>query len=495
MTDPQAHVAVVDIGSNSVRIVVYDALARAPLPRFNEKSLCRLGEGVDEEGEIGAGAIERVLTAVRRFRAIADAMQVERVDVLATEAMRRARNGADVAKSIEDASGFAVRILTGPEEARYAGLGVVSGFWRPTGMVGDMGGGSLEIAEVVEDRVGERSVSLPVGALPVQAMLAEDAKAARKRIDALLKERLPPLLTTEPVFYAVGGGWRALAKVHMDAVRAPVRVVHGYGLAAKELRRFAKSIWKMPAEELARMPGVPSRRAATLPAAALLLDRLLKRLEPDRVVISALGLREGWLYDQLPAKAKTLDPLLEGARELGVMVARVPAFAAALERWTEGFFPGETAADRRLRAAACLVSDIAWRDHPGAQADEAFRRVVQFPFVGIEHAERVFLGAVLHARYAGGANPSELAPALDLLTPSERRRALVLGRMLLLGHRLSASVPAILDAATVRVTAEAVRLEIAHAASIPDGDAVQGRLDLLAKALGVAETDIRTATD
>ncbi|MEO1092693.1 MAG: Ppx/GppA phosphatase family protein [Pseudomonadota bacterium] len=491
---PVDHVGVVDIGSNSVRLVVYDRLARAPLPRFNEKSMSRLGEGIDGNGgTIPAPAFARLIDTMGRFRAIADSMGVARVDVLGTEAIRSANNGPALIEAIRAATGFEVRVLSGEEEARFAGLGVVAGFYRPTGMVGDMGGGSVEIIEVVDDSVGDRHVSLPLGALPVTAMLLDDAKLAKAHVDELLRDRLPPMLASDAVFYAVGGGWRALANAHMAAVAAPVHVVHGYAIDGDDARAFAKELRRMPADEVQALPGIPSRRASTLQAAALVLERLLKRLRPDRVVFSALGLREGWLYSQLDEAERYRDALVEGARELGQAVARVPDFGAALVRWTDELFPGETDADRRLRVAACALSDVAWRDHPDLRALESFRRVLQFPFVGIEHRERVFLAAAVHARYRGNGDGPELEPVLALLTPSERRRAQILGRMMLLGHRLSASVPAILDSAELVIEAEQLRLVVREAARIPDGEAVQGRLDLLAKAIGVRKTVIETA--
>src|SRR5262249_42708371 len=269
--------AIVDIGSNSVRLVVYDQLGRAPFPRFNEKSLCRLGAGLAETGALAADGFRRTGESTRRFRAIAEAMGVTRIDALATEATRRASNGGRLVAAIAREAGLKVRILSGREEAYYGALGVISGFYRPRGLVGDFGGGSLEIAEARDDRVGERSVSMPIGSLPVEAMMERSTDAARAEIDALLAERLPAALA-QPVFYAVGGGWRALARMHMARVGAPVTVAHGYAVAAAALRAFAKRLWHRPPAKLAATPGVPLRRLPTLPAAALVMDRVLKRL-------------------------------------------------------------------------------------------------------------------------------------------------------------------------------------------------------------------------
>jgi exopolyphosphatase / guanosine-5'-triphosphate,3'-diphosphate pyrophosphatase len=481
--------AIVDIGSNSVRLVVYDELGRAPFPRFNEKSLCRLAAGLDETGELAADGFRRTVEATRRFHAIAEAMGVGRIDVLATEATRRATNGDELVAAIAAETGLAVRVLSGDEEAFYAAHGVISGFFRPMGLVGDMGGGSLEIADVLDDRVGERSVSMPLGALPVQGLLAKYGSGAKSHIDALLRDKLPPVLT-EPTFYAVGGGWRALAKVHMAVTEPPVQVVQGYTLDAREARAFVKRLWRLTPERLAKLPGVPARRGATLPAAALVMDRVLKRLAPERVVFSALGVREGWLYMQLPRRERYLDPLVEGAQILGIPHARVPDFGPALAAWTADLFPGEGPSERRLRVAACALSDIAWRDHVDLRAAESFRRLLQFPFIGITHAERAFLAATIHARYAGDAVDRSTAQAIDLLTSAERRRARVLGRALLLGYRVSGGVPEILAGARLRIGADCVRLEVGKAARVPDSEVVMSRLKLLAKAAGLRRSEI-----
>ena len=483
------HYAIIDIGSNSVRLIVYDQLGRAPMPRFNEKSLCRLAEGLAQTGVIAPDGFRRTIEAMRRFRAIADAMGVERLDVTATEAMRRAANGPALAARIAAEAGLVVRILSGAEEARYATLGVISGFFRPVGTVGDMGGGSLEVAEAIDDLVGDNWISLPLGALPVEAMLAEGVSAAKRRIDEILRAGLGRGFR-RAVFYPVGGGWRALAKAHIEAVAAPVRVVHGYTLKAAVARDFAKALSRLSPAKLAAKPGVAARRARTLPAAALLMDRVLKHLEPERVVFSALGLREGLLYSQLDRAEQYLDPLVEGAQLIGLPLARVPEFAPALAAWTANLFPGETPAEARLRVAVCALSDIAWRDAPDLRAEESFRRLLTLPFIGVDHAERVFIAAAIHACYSGRPDAPWLRPAIDLLSQAARRRAQILGRTIQLAYRFSGVVPAVLASARLCVTPDCVRLEVASAARAPDSEVVVDRLRWLAAAIGVKRTEI-----
>ena len=345
---------------------------------------------------------------------------------------------------------------------------MISGFFRPIGLVGDMGGGSLEVAEALDDRVGERWVSLPLGALPVEALLEKGPEAAKRAVDAMLAEGLPPALT-RPVFYPVGGGWRAIAKAHMAAAGAPVPVVHGYTVDTAAIRAFARSLWR-PAKPGATAAGVPARRARTLPAAALVLDRTLKRLAPEKVVFSALGLREGWIYAQLSEAERYRDPLIEGAALVGLPAARVPRFAAALVPWTAELFPGETRSEARLRIAACALSDMGWRDHPDLRAAEMFRRLLQAPFIGIEHPERAFVAAAIHARYNGKADDPALLPAVGLLSRATRRRALILGKALTLAYRLSAGVPEVLEGSRLTVGTDRVTLEVGRLARVPDSE-------------------------
>ena len=255
-------------------------------------------------------------------------------------------------------------------------------------------------------------------------------------------------------------------------------------------REFAKSLSRLTPAKLAEMPGVPERRARTLPAAALLLDRVLKRLDPERVVFSALGLREGLLYSELSEGERYLDPLIEAAQLIGFPAARSSDFAPELAAWTEDLFAGETTAEKRLRVAVCALSDIAWRDPPEFRAEENFRRLLQFPFIGVDHADRVFIAASIHARYGGRPEDAWLQPAIGLLSPALRRRAQILGRALRLAYRFSGVARSVLATARLVVEPDCVKLEVASLARAPDSEVVYDRLALLAAAIGVRGYEI-----
>jgi exopolyphosphatase/guanosine-5'-triphosphate,3'-diphosphate pyrophosphatase len=269
-----------------------------------------------------------------------------------------------------------------------------------------------------------------------------------------------------------------------------VPVVHGYTCDAKAMRDFAKYVLRLPPAKLSGLPGLPERRIRTTPAAALVLDRLLKRLQPERVVFSALGLREGWLYSQLTPDERYLDPIIEGARLIGLPHARVPQFAPALVPWTASLFPGETPAETRLRIAVCALSDIAWRDDPDLRAQESFRRLLRLPFIGLDHAERVFIAASIHARYAGKPDAPWLSPAIKLLSPATRRRAQILGHAILLAYRLSGSVSEVLAGSRLSIEPDLLRLEVGGTGRAPDSEVVGARLKLLAAAMGIRRFEV-----
>ena len=411
--------AIVDIGSNSVRLLVYDQLGRAPMPRFNEKSLLRLGEGLAETGAIAPEGFRRTVEAVRRFRAIADAMGVARIDATATEAMRRASNGPALAAAIAAESGLKVRILTGEEEARYATLGVISGFFRPVGL-GRRHGRRQPRGRGGGRRPGRRPLGQPA------ARRAAGRGAARRGLRLRQAPgRRDPARRPQVRRRAVRSSIRSAAagdRWPKPISRRSARRSRPFTAIRSPPRSRASSPSFSPAK---RRRGSPRCRASRRGGRARfrrrrsIIDRVLKRLAPERVVFSALGLREGLLYSQLTRAEQYLDPLVEGAQLIGLPLARVPDFAPALASWTAGLFRGETTAGARLRVAVCALSDIAWRDAPDLRAEESFRRLLEFPFIGIDHVERVFVAAAIHARYAGRTDASWLEPA----TASSRRRA------------------------------------------------------------------------
>lgn len=412
-------VAVIDIGSNSVRLVVYERLARSPTPLFNEKILAGLGTGVAESGNLNAEATERTKSALRRFTALAKQMEVVELDVVATAAIREAKNGAQFIEDITSICGVRVKVLSGEEEAAMAALGIVASFERPDGVAGDLGGGSLELTEVRIRDVGEGD-SLPLGGLRLHVGSKGSLKEARDLTrEALDRSKVIRRLEGR-VFYAIGGTWRSLARLHMHDSGYPLHVMHGYRMDPDELDDFLKVLIRGPLDQVPGISVVSKQRQALLPFGAVVLSEILRAGKPDSVAISALGLREGLLFSKLAAKEQKLDPLLSAASELNILRSRSPAHGEELIPWTADAMAAlgleETGEEKRLRAAACLLADIGWRAHPDYRGEQSLNIITNAAFVGIDHPGRAYLALAIYYRHAGlteedlGAGLRELAP-------------------------------------------------------------------------------------
>ena len=472
---------VLDVGSNSIRLVVFEGLARAPAPVFNERELCGLGAALAETGALAPEAVEPALDALRRFAAAAVALGVGPLDAVTTAAVRDARDGERFRAAVARETGFSLRVLSGQEEARYAALGVVSAFPTASGLMADLGGGSLELVRLERGRLAEHA-TLPLGVLRLGSL-------APRRRTTLAATRLGALswlgaVRGAPV-YLVGGAWRALARLHMAAGHHPIPVVHHYCLAAAEASEVAESFAAADPRTLHPGPeGIWPRRLATVPAGAAVLGALLKAAAPGEVVFSAFGLREGLLFDRLPAAVQALDPLHDACRATAARDGRSLAYAEALASWLARASLPAAGRRRDLHTAAAFLSEIAWRQHPDLRAADAFARISRAPFVGIDHTDRVFLALAVAARYKS-ALPAEAGRAVGRLLPQNAQaEARALGLVLRLAERLSCGEPAVL--AGSHLSAESGRLALRLAPEhrpLASGKA-KSTADALARALG-----------
>jgi exopolyphosphatase/guanosine-5'-triphosphate,3'-diphosphate pyrophosphatase len=418
-------VAVIDIGSNSVRLVVYERLAASPTPLFNEKLLAGLGAGVAETGRLADDAVDKTKRSIRRFVALSRQMGVTHVDILATAATREAANGAGFIADIEAISGVPVTVLSGAEEARMAALGIVAGFENADGVAGDLGGGSLELVDVKGDQIGAGD-SLLLGGLRLQAASKGSLKTARDVArGALATSRVIDRLPGR-TFYAIGGTWRSLARLHMQGRGYPLRVMHEYRIAADELEDFLKLLWRGSLETVPGINVVSKQRQALLPFGAIVLSEVLRAGKPGCVKISALGLREGLLYSKLSDEERAEDPLISAARELSLLRSRSPAHGEELVPWSEQAMAAlgfeETAEEARLRRAACLLADIGWRAHPDYRGEQSLNIISHAAFVGIDHPGRMYLALAVHYRHSG-LSDEELGPGIRDLAPLRYREA------------------------------------------------------------------------
>ena len=487
-------VAVFDIGSNSVRLVVYEGLTRSPTPLFNERTLAGLGREVQTTGLLAADAVDTALKALRRYRALCDTMQVGRVWAIATAACRDARNGRAFVAEAERICRVPVALLSGKRESRLTALGVVSGIHHADGIVGDLGGGSLELVDVRDTRV-QKGATLPLGVLALQDLSGKSVKRAEKIVaDALADLSLKRAAGRS--FYAVGGTWRALARLHMWQVGYPLHVMHGYVIPAREAAEFSRLLHRVDPETLSQIEAVAKPRRALLPYAALLLEQLVQKTRVKQVVLSVLGVREGLLYSLLDARERRQDPLIAAARELNLVRSRSPQHEEELVAWTDRFMASsgldESAEEKRLRHAACLLADIGWRAHPDYRGEQSLNLIAHGGFAGIDHPGRAFIALAVFFRHVGLLHDEELSPRLrELASTRLLDRARVLGAAMRVAYLVSAAMPGVLPRAPLKTVRGRLILHLRGDLSALAGERVFNRLRQRSRLIG-REPDIAT---
>jgi len=482
--------AVVDLGSNSVRLVIYEGEARNPVQIFNEKAVLRLAKGMTKTGRLDAAAMEQTETVLRRYAAIVRAMGASPFEVLATSAVRDAENGAQFVQLMaQRLPEMKINVLSGHEEALLSAEGVLCGIPGADGVLADLGGGSVELVRLDTGRVGP-AATLPIGVIRLADQAGDDLVKARGIVTAALESAPFIAEAAGRDLYLSGGAFRALARIHIMQTGYPLNMVHHYTIGREEARDLAGVISEAGRKLIERMPGVPRRRIEDLPYAAVILRRLLRMSGVARVVFSANGLREGWFARMMPASMRAEDPLLAAGRDLTRGLLRDAAMPAALLAWTNPLFPTETGAQRRLREAACWLSDIGTHEHPEYRAEQAFLRVLRQPGIGLDHHARAFLALTMAIRYEAEPESAFLAPARSLLDMHATRRAETLGVALRLAYTLSAGTPQLLAGTNLTIAPGRLILGLAEANGVFAGESVIRRLDRLAQMLGLeAETE------
>jgi exopolyphosphatase/guanosine-5'-triphosphate,3'-diphosphate pyrophosphatase len=480
-------VGVIDIGSNSVRLVVYEGLTRSPTPIFNEKVLAGLGREVQTTKLLAPDAVDKALAALRRFRTLCDRIDVPNLWVIATAACRDAKNGKAFVDEAERICRTRIEVISGKREAELSALGVVSGFHRPDGIMGDLGGGSLELTDVRGHRV-QPGITLPLGGLALQDL----SKKSLKKAEKLVKKALGDARLLEGgkgrSFYAIGGTWRALARLHMWQKGYPLHVMHGYVIPAKEAYEFSGLVHRVDTETLSQIEAVADARRPLLAYAALVLEHLIDMARPKDIVISALGVREGLLYSMLEAEERREDPLIAAAQELNVLRSRSPAHGQELITWTDSFMTStgieETAEERRLRHAACLLGDIGWRAHPDYRGEQSLNIIANAAFVGIDHPGRAYLALAVFFRHVGLID-EEVSPRLrELASTRVLDRARVLGAALRVAYLVSASTTGVLPKTPMVVERGRLVLRFENGLKTLAGERVFVRLRQLARLVG-----------
>ncbi len=486
-------IGIVDIGSNSVRLVVYDGALRAPTPLFNEKDSCKLGRTIASTGRLDDESVASALATLRRFHAITRVLQVKNLRAFATAAARDATNGKEFVRRGEEALGVPIQLLTGEREAELGALGIAMGFGAADGVAGDLGGGSLELVDVA-GQSHRNAMTLPLGGLRMIDVVGTKMDRALAVVDEQLARVSWASAGRGRPFYAVGGTWRAIAKLHMAQEGYPLGVLHGYVLPAREVVRFCEALRK--GKKVRGYDEIARGRREVLPHGALVLERAVERLQSSHVVFSVFGIREGALFDLLPVAERNKDPLLSFCEDFARLRSRSVVHAQELCAWTDTLFAvtgqKESQEERRLRHAACLLSDIGWRINPDFRGEQSLSVIAHSAMAGIDHPGRVFIALSVYLRHAGPGEPIEglpdrLGQVIGVIARDRRavKRARILAAAVRTAHMLSMGRAGIIDEAPIVVEKDKLVLTIPRAHAELDGDRFRRRLDALARLVGL----------
>lgn len=473
-------VGIIDIGSNSVRLVVYAGASRSPALLFNEKVMAGLGRSLADTGTIDAAAMASARTALARFAWLAREMGVSALRTVATAAVRDATNGADLLATATDL-GLNPEVLSGEEEATAAGLGVLSAIPDADGIVGDLGGGSLELVRVVAGTVTDR-VSFPLGVLRLAAIRAKGKGQLDRKVTRLLREAGWTGRGQGLPLYTVGGSWRALAQLDMHLTGYPLPVIHGYAMSGDEVARLGRTLAHVERSKLKAMTNLSSARLPTLGDAASLLASLLKQLGCSGTVASSHGLREGLLFARLDEAARREDPLIAEAREEGQRLGRFPEHGDLLDAWIAPLFAEEADDLARLRHAACLLADVGWAANPEFRAERGVEIALHGNWVAVDARGRALIAQALWTSLGGGTDSPD--PLGRLAPHDELALAVRWGLAMRLGQRLSGGVAGPLQKTRLVLEEAKLLLVRAEGDAALYGEAVERRHKALAGALG-----------
>jgi exopolyphosphatase/guanosine-5'-triphosphate,3'-diphosphate pyrophosphatase len=477
-------VGVVDIGSNTIRLVVFDAPARLPVPIFNERIVCALGRGLGKTGMLNPYGVELAMQTLGRFTRLANNMRLENFVLVGTSAIREARDGQAFVKEVEKKFGYTIKVLSGVEEARLSAMGVFGGLPHSSGVAGDMGGGSLDLISLEKGAFG-KSDTLPLGHIRI----SEASNSSIKNAKSIIADSFKSLdwLASAPgnSLYAIGGAWRSIARLYIEQTQYPLHVLDSFTINYSDALSFTTLLSSLSPMSLAKMGKIVRRRSNTLPFAALVLNSLIQITRPKEVIFSGYGLREGLFHDKLTEEMKKKDPLICTCEGFANRSGRFSIHGEEIVAWFSPLFKDKTKNFYRILHAAALLSDIGWTEHPDYRAIHSFVRVLRLPFLGVSHQQRVMLALIVFIRYGGKKKQYEVQQVRSLLEKKDQHQASVVGLALRFAHLISGGVSGVLPSVSLKIADEKLVLEVDKADRDLISSSVEKMFYDLSNALGL----------
>lgn len=478
------YIAILDIGSNAVRLVVFDGPHRAPVRIHNERTICSLGADLGRTGRLNPDGVVQALDSIGRFSALLAAMKITNIHAVATAALRDAADGPEFIETVKDRFGLVIRIVEGDEEARLSAMGVMMNGMCRNGIIGDFGGGSLELIQIDNGKVLHKT-SLPLGSHRLEA-----AGTRAQQIDLIEKslDSVSFLQNAQGLdFYALGGSWRSIAKMHMRMMNHPIDILDHYMITGTEAETYTAAIAAEDLDTLEKREGLSKKRIRDVSVASLALNRVFARIKPQHLYFSGTGLREGLIYDALPPAVQRQDALISGVRRMAMKISRfddIKAFSV-LFQWMQPLFPHASPSLLRLIEAACLLSDTAWFEHEDVQARHSFERILVLPFYGIDHPGRVFLAVTQYVRYAGKLDGKAKDIATQVLGTEDVATAITAGLAMKTAYTMTAGALNLLKDTSFAVTDTTLSLVIQSGSQNLYADIIKDAVSHVATSLGV----------
>ncbi|MAI97720.1 MAG: exopolyphosphatase [Rhodobacteraceae bacterium] len=471
---------IVDIGSNTVRLVVLEGPSRSPRYFYNEKSSCGLGIGLPQTGRLNPKGVKKAVKAIRRFIAITTKMNLKNIYFIATAAVRDSIDGPQFVNRLEEQFDIKIKVISGKEEGILAASGVLMSWPNANGIVCDIGGSSLELASLKEGKI-KHSQSFELGPLAL-----DDFQTPVKHIiiaEKLIKtkERFPNFVRD---FYLVGGCWRAIARIHMSRCRYPLKVLQGYKITVKALNETLDFITCTNISAIAKITSSSHERLKLLPNACEVLRVLIKKFQPKYILFSGYGIREGLVYQCLNSEVREMEPLLEACKYLENNRSRFPGFGESLFKWLLPIFPEMSKYDKRLYLAACHLHDTMWQAHPDYRSEVCFETVTGANLGGIDHEGRIFLAISLMSRYKSSSLDKISNETMMILDKKLVKKAVTLGAAMRLGSMLSVTIASNLEKTKILLSNDSICLDLKSDTDF-FGETVERRLTHLAGLMGV----------
>jgi exopolyphosphatase/guanosine-5'-triphosphate,3'-diphosphate pyrophosphatase len=435
--------AIIDLGSNSIRMLIYDDFKLNPIPLFNEKAVCKLGKNLDKSKKLNADGCVSALKVLNRFKEILEVSEVRNLQIVATAALREADDAKSFLDKVEEIFNTEPRVLTGEEEAETAANGVILGFGNIDGVVADLGGGSLELTRVSNNIIHEK-ISLPLGVLRLMNNPIIKKKNLPKYIRNMLKDYKWLIEKKLKNLYVVGGTWRALLKNHIYQDDYPLHVLHQYRLNRYSAVKYLNKISNLNKSSLKSLEPITKSRTQFLPYSSIILNELIEIVDPKYIICSISGLREGHM-DFIYNKDKTKIDILNS--HIDTIVFQKGDFGKSYLKYfnfIKPAFDGNEIFNDKLLNLSCILSKMDWGLGAFQKAGLVFNEVLNTPILQLSHQERVMIALASFWRHCSlKYNPNY--KYLGLLTNNQIINSKRVGAALRLSESLTSLSSLLLD--------------------------------------------------